>query len=105
MLLTARSIGMSWGGKPLLGSLFVHERGDLIRVNAHHDVLNMIVDFCEPMPSPGWDHDDVASLEVERLAVLNFLTIIARPVEQAHGFRICRTTLHVGDLWTQHQRT
>ena len=64
----------------------------------------MIIDLGEPVPGPGGNDHHIARLEVVGLAVLDLGAVVARAVEQAHGLRSRGTTLHVGDLRTEHER-
>ena len=50
----------------------VLDRRDLVRVDPHHQVVDVIVDLREPVARARRDHDDVAWFEVQGHAVANF---------------------------------
>src|SRR5215468_10214788 len=50
---------------------FVPDWRHLVGIDAHHQVVDVIVDLGEPMPGAGWDDDHVAGLELVGCAISN----------------------------------
>ncbi len=63
---------------------FVPERRHLVGIDAHHDVIDVIVDLGEPVPGAGRDDDYVSGLEliadaVSDVAGRRFMSAISGP--------------------------
>lgn len=57
---------------------------NLVGIDPHHDVSNVIVDLREPVSRAGGNHNNVASLELVRHRVTDGRSAVARPIEFAH---------------------
>src|SRR5262245_4584862 len=53
------------------GRGFVFQRDDLVRIETHHQIGNVVVDLRVPVTGARGNHDDVASLQVMFDAVLD----------------------------------
>ena len=57
------------------------ERRDLVGIDPHHQVVDVVVDLREPVAGAGRDHHDVAGLDLVGDAVADFRAVVARAVE------------------------
>src|SRR5687768_15399413 len=83
---------------------FAPERRDLVRVDPHHQVVDVIVDSGEPVTGSGGNDDDVTGLQVVGDAVSNLRTVVAGTVELANGLQRGRSTLTIRDVRPEDQR-
>src|SRR5258705_11644649 len=61
------------------------QRRDLVRIDANHQVADVIVDPGEPVARACRNDDDVARLDLVRDAVADVRTVVPRPVELDDG--------------------
>src|SRR5260370_42657131 len=79
------------------------ERRDFVRIDANHQVADVIVDPGEPVARSRGNYDDVSRLDLVRDAVANVRTVVSRPVELDDGAQRRGTPLAVCDCRTQHE--
>src|ERR1700730_7054221 len=77
-------------------------RSNLIGIDAHHEVGDVIVDLGKPMPGAGGNNHDVTGLELVGDAIANRGGVAARPVEHLHGVivgwsALCADKVGAGD--------
>src|SRR6185503_2227943 len=96
----------SWSGfrEVRLGRRFVFDGRHFVGVDPHHQVVDVVVDLLEPVAGAGWNHHDVARLEVVAFTVADVRAVVAWSVELADGQLRCRAPLPVRDVGSEHQR-
>src|ERR1043165_1256044 len=77
-----RRLGILAGLQILLGCSLVSDRRHLVRIDADHQIVNVIVNLREPVSGTGGNDDDVASLEVVALPVDDLRAVVARRSEE-----------------------
>src|SRR5678816_4594538 len=82
----------------LLGCRFVTKWRHLVRIDAYHQIVNVIVDLREPVAGSGRNHHDVAHLQVVALAVADRRSVVTRPIEEPYRLLRRRPAHHVRDV-------
>src|SRR6266481_8491517 len=80
------------------------ERRDFVRIDANHQVADVIVDPGEPVARSRRNYDDVSRLDLVRDAVANVRTVVSRPVELDDGAQRRGTPLAVDDVGPEDER-
>src|SRR5437773_3419264 len=80
------------------------QRRDFVRIDANHQVADVIVDLGEPVAGARRNDDDVSRLDLVRDAVAYVRTIVPRPVELDDGAQRRGTPLAVDDVRPEAER-
>src|SRR5262245_12755432 len=73
------------------------ERRHFVGIDAHHQVVDVIVDLREPVAGARRNHDDVAGFEIVGGAVADRAAVAARSVEETHRLERRRALLRADD--------
>src|SRR5881396_3060270 len=74
-----------WFRQVIPGLRLALERRDFVRIEANHQVADVIVDLREPVAGARRNDDDVSGLDLVRDAVAYVRTVVPRPVELDDG--------------------
>src|SRR5438552_14908147 len=80
------------------------QRRDFVRIDANHQVADVIVDPGEPVARARRNDDDVSRLDLVRDAVADVRTVVPRSVELDDGAQRRRTPLAVDDVRSEDER-
>src|SRR5262245_52875428 len=80
------------------------ERSNLVRVVSDHQIVDVVVDLCEPVACTGWDDDYISGLQFIRHTIPNIRPVITRPVELDNGPLRRWAPLSVRDIRSQDER-
>src|SRR5688572_18933614 len=77
---------------------------DLVGIQTDHQIVDVIVDFREPVAGARRNYYDVSSLDLMRHAVSNIRSVVSRSIKFPDGLKCRRPALTVDDIRTENER-
>src|SRR5262249_20587596 len=82
---------------------FTPDRRHFVGIEANHQVVDVVIDLCEPVAGTGRDHHNVPWFELICFAVSNLGPVVSGPIELNDRTLGRGTALSVRDIGTKHQ--